>query len=85
MKDPVVGRCIYDLFIPGSQSLKEKRHPIKSIKDTVRNRFNVSVAEVVKPNCGSEAPLLLPWWRATISRSATLLRRSGALSKAGAI
>ncbi len=32
--------------IPGSQSLKEKRMVLKSVKDRVRNRFNVAVSEL---------------------------------------
>jgi hypothetical protein len=32
--------------VPGSKSLKEKRHVVKSILDTARNRFNVSAAEI---------------------------------------
>ena len=35
-----------ELFIPESGSLKTKRFAIKSIKDRLINRFNVSVAEV---------------------------------------
>ncbi len=46
MDEAVTGRCVFELHIPQSRSLKDKRQPIKSIKDTIRNRFNVSVAEV---------------------------------------
>jgi len=35
-----------ELIIPGARSLKEKRGPLKSLKDRARSRFNVSVAEV---------------------------------------
>lgn len=35
----------WELHIPGCQSLKEKRTAIRSIKDRLRNKFNVSVAE----------------------------------------
>jgi len=35
-----------DLLIPGSSSLKEKRFVLKSLKERLRSRFNVSVAEV---------------------------------------
>jgi uncharacterized protein YlxP (DUF503 family) len=35
-----------DFRIPGVQSLKEKRHVLKSLKDRIRSGFNVSVAEV---------------------------------------
>ncbi len=35
-----------ELFIPGARSLKDKRRAVKSLKERIRNRFNVSVAEV---------------------------------------
>ena len=34
------------ILIPGSRSLKTKRRSIRGIKDRLRSRFNVSVAEV---------------------------------------
>jgi uncharacterized protein YlxP (DUF503 family) len=34
------------LFIRESRSLKDKRQVVRSIKDRLRNQFNVSVAEV---------------------------------------
>ena len=34
------------LSLPGARSLKDKRQVIKSLKDRVRQRVNVSVAEV---------------------------------------
>lgn len=42
----VVGTCTVSLHIPGSGSLKSKRFVLKSLKDRIRHRFNVSVAEV---------------------------------------
>ncbi len=42
----VVGVASIDIHIPGSGSLKNKRHILKGIKDRVKNRFNVSIAEV---------------------------------------
>ena len=41
-----IGVCELELFIGSSASLKEKRFVVKSIKDHVRHRFNVSIAEV---------------------------------------
>ncbi|MCW8328473.1 DUF503 domain-containing protein [Photobacterium sp. SDRW27] len=35
-----------ELVIPHAQSLKEKRREIHGLKDRIRQRFNVSVAEV---------------------------------------
>lgn len=42
----VVGVCTLELEIPASQSLKDKRHVVKSLIARVRQSFNVSVAEV---------------------------------------
>jgi len=42
----IVGVLRIELFIPESGSLKSKRFAIKSIKDRLKSRFNVSVAEV---------------------------------------
>lgn len=41
----VVGLLVWDLHLPGCASLKEKRQVVKSLKDRLHNRFNVSVAE----------------------------------------
>lgn len=38
--------CKFSLFIPGSQSLKEKRRVLRSIKDRVSSTFSVMTAEV---------------------------------------
>jgi len=42
----VVGVLTLELRIEQAHSLKEKRHVVKSLKDRLRNRFNVSVAEI---------------------------------------
>ena len=42
----IIGVCKIELFIPNSRSLKNKRQVIKGLKDKIRNKFNVSVAEV---------------------------------------
>ena len=42
----IVGALTIDLAVYESQSLKDKRRVIKSIKDKLGARFNVSVAEV---------------------------------------
>lgn len=41
-----IGLLTVEIFIPQSQSLKDKRHSIRSIKDKARASFNVSVAEL---------------------------------------
>lgn len=42
----VVGLLQIEILIPGSASLKEKRMVLKSLKDRLRKKFNVSVAEI---------------------------------------
>ena len=42
----IVGTCTVSFHIPGSGSLKSKRLVLKSLKDRIRHRFNVSIAEV---------------------------------------
>ncbi len=41
-----VGICKVELHIPGTNSLKGKRRVLKSLKDRIRNRFNVAVSEI---------------------------------------
>ncbi len=41
-----IGVCTIELHVPGSGSLKTKRQSLRSLKDRIRNKFNVSVAEV---------------------------------------
>jgi hypothetical protein len=41
----MIGFQSWELSIPGCSSLKEKRSVVRSIKDRLRNRFNLSVAE----------------------------------------
>ena len=42
----VVGSLRVRLLLRESRSLKDKRQVVRSIKDRLRNQFNVSVAEV---------------------------------------
>jgi uncharacterized protein YlxP (DUF503 family) len=41
----IVGLTTWQLHLDGCQSLKDKRHVLRSLKDRLRHRFNVSVAE----------------------------------------
>lgn len=41
-----MGVLVVDIYIPESNSLKDKRSVLKRLKDRIRNKFNVSVAEV---------------------------------------
>ena len=42
----IVGLLTLELYLSEAQSLKEKRIIIKSLKDRIKNKFNVSIAEV---------------------------------------
>lgn len=53
----VVGTLRLDLRIGGSASLKERRRVVKSLKDRIRARFNVSVADVGGQNLWQSASL----------------------------
>jgi uncharacterized protein YlxP (DUF503 family) len=53
----VVGICTIELHLPESGSLKSKRHILKGIRDRIRNRFNVSLAEVENNDLWQRATL----------------------------
>jgi uncharacterized protein len=57
----LVALSAFDLRIPGSTSLKQKRHVVKTITAGLRGKFNVAVAEVDHQNL---------WQRTTIGVSA---------------
>ncbi|MBI4261560.1 MAG: DUF503 domain-containing protein [Actinobacteria bacterium] len=57
----VVALVRLDLRIPGAGSLKQKRHVIKGLTAGIRQKFNVSVAEVDHHDL---------WQRATIGVAA---------------
>lgn len=42
----MVGLCTVELHIPDVQSLKGKRQILSSLTTRLRNRFNISVAEI---------------------------------------
>jgi len=43
---PTVGVLTLELRLPESHSLKDKRHTVKGLKDRLRSRYNVAVAEI---------------------------------------
>ncbi|EDP74302.1 DUF503 domain-containing protein [Hydrogenivirga sp. 128-5-R1-1] len=42
----VIGSIVLDLYIPHATSLKEKRMIVRSLKEKLKSKFNVSVSEV---------------------------------------
>jgi uncharacterized protein YlxP (DUF503 family) len=53
----IVGLCTIELFLADSQSLKDKRQVLSSLKDRLRQRFNVTVAEVEAQDLWQKAVL----------------------------
>lgn len=43
---PAVGVITFELRLDESHSLKDKRHFVNSLKDRLRGKFNVAVAEI---------------------------------------
>ncbi len=52
-----MGLIVWELHLPASQSLKDKRAVVKSLKDRLHNRFNVSVAETAHHDLWQRAEL----------------------------
>jgi uncharacterized protein len=55
----IVGLCTIELFIANSQSLKDKRRVLLSMKDRLQQKFNLSVAEVDGQDLWQKAVLAL--------------------------
>jgi hypothetical protein len=53
----VVGLISWDLEVFGCRSLKEKRSVLKSLKDRLHRRFNISVAETAHHDLWQRAEL----------------------------
>lgn len=53
----VIGVIAWELEVFGCQSLKEKRSVVKSLKDRLHERFNVSVAETAHHDVWQRAEL----------------------------
>ncbi|MDE3167332.1 MAG: DUF503 domain-containing protein [Acidobacteriota bacterium] len=55
---PAIGVLTMELRLEESHSLKEKRHVVQSLKERLRSRFNVAVAEIDHQDV---------WQRATVA------------------
>jgi uncharacterized protein YlxP (DUF503 family) len=67
-----IGVCTIEMHIPESGSLKTKRHSLKSLKDRIRSKFNVSVAEVDHNDLWQKASLAV----AAVSNDKTYLNQT---------
>ncbi len=55
----LVAVAIYEIHIPHAQSLKEKRMVVKSLRDRLRSRFEVSANEVALQDVHQRARLAI--------------------------
>jgi len=55
---PAIGVLTLELRLEDSHSLKEKRHVVQSLKDRLRHKFNVAVAEIANQDL---------WQRSTVA------------------
>ncbi|ABB15386.1 DUF503 domain-containing protein [Carboxydothermus hydrogenoformans] len=62
----IIGVLTLELYIPQSQSLKEKRMVLKSITEKIKHNYNVSIAEVGNQNL---------WQRSTLALAAVSLKK----------
>lgn len=53
----VIGLLTLELHFPGARSLKDKRQALRSLEQRIRNRFNVSIAEVEHQDLWQRATL----------------------------
>jgi len=53
----IIGVVTFDIHLPAVGSLKGKRKIVKSLKDRIRNKFNVSVAEIEAQDIWQKAVL----------------------------
>ena len=67
----IVGAALVEIHVHGSRSLKQKRGVVRSIIQRVRNRYNMSVAEVGGQDTWQRAVLGL----GIVGSDVTVLRR----------
>lgn len=75
----IVGVAGWELEILGAQSLKDKRSVVRSLKDRLRSRFNVSVAETAYQDVWQRAELTVSTVAADQRRVEEVLDRADRL------
>ncbi len=83
----VVASLTWELALPGCASLKEKRSVVRSLRDRLRSRFNVSVAETGLQEVHARAELTVVLVAADGRRAESLLDKADRLveSHGGAV
>lgn len=75
----VVSVIAWELHLSGCTSLKEKRAVLRSLKDRLRNRHNVSVAETDHQDTWQRAELCVAVVSSDRRRAAEVISRADAL------
>lgn len=75
----IVGVAGWELEITGARSLKEKRSVVRSLKDRLRARFNVSVAETAYQDVWQRAEITVSTVAADQRRVEEVLDRADRL------
>ncbi|HOV90634.1 MAG TPA: DUF503 domain-containing protein [Syntrophorhabdaceae bacterium] len=53
----IVGVATIEIFLPDSQSLKDKRQALKKIVEKTRMKFNISIADISQNNLWQRAKI----------------------------
>lgn len=72
MSDAKIGFCEIELYLPGVLSLKQKRGILKSMLNKMRNKFNISNAEVGNNDTWQSATIAIT----CVSNSTTRLHQT---------
>jgi len=73
----IVGTCWVKLFLHENNSLKGKRKVVKSIKDRIRSKFNVSITEIDSHDDWEKIVLGI----ATVSNDQKFINKVGQISE----
>ncbi|MFP4458485.1 MAG: DUF503 domain-containing protein [Candidatus Zixiibacteriota bacterium] len=71
----IIGIRSFELFVPESNSLKQKRFVIKSLRERLKARFNVSIAETDFQNLWQRSMLVVVTISNEVVRAEKLLSK----------
>ncbi len=71
--DACIGVLLAELHFPASRSLKDKRAPLASLRDTMRGRFHVSFSEVGLHDAWQRARVLMVLAASSLEQAAERL------------
>src|SRR5665809_108595 len=69
-----IGVARFEIFIPESTSLKDKRGVLRSITSVVTKKYNVSIAEVDHQDLWQRSALVISWVSGTMGQCRKVLQ-----------